>query len=159
MVRRILASRLLKLELFPARFLLVGVFFMCGTSPARCSAYKVVSGGPCATIVHLRQELLTTPNPCFKLLNLSASAGTGRCPKLTMATVWLLWGAVSVWSLLVAPCGGCSNLLVARCGGDNSSKIAYNSDGQSFYGYLPHFPAATHPEGPSVVVTPCKGRA
>lgn len=48
--------------------------------------------------------------------------------------------------LLVAGVHGCTNYMVTRgASPDNSTQIAYNSDGQSLYGYMKHYPAAEHP--------------
>jgi dipeptidase len=50
--------------------------------------------------------------------------------------------------LLTTRTSSCSNFLVSSgATEDGSTHIAYNSDGQSFYGYMTHLPAGKHPPG------------
>ena len=58
----------------------------------------------------------------------------------------LRWPRGVIAILLVAGVHGCTNYMVTRgASPDNSTQIAYNSDGQSLYGYMKHYPAAEHP--------------
>jgi len=65
--------------------------------------------------------------------------------KLVVTTMLLV---LLVDVLLLLQVNGCSNFLVSRgATSDNSTHVAYNSDGQSFYGYMAHYAANNNPPG------------
>merc|ERR1711935_570591 len=50
--------------------------------------------------------------------------------------------------LAAALAEGCTNYMVTRgASPDNATQVSYNSDGQSLYGFMSHYPAARHPPG------------
>eukprot|EP00035_Acanthoeca_spectabilis_P013723 m.257008 g.257008 ORF g.257008 m.257008 type:complete len:117 (-) comp15955_c0_seq5:2737-3087(-) len=64
----------------------------------------------------------------------------GTVPAYAIVPTALLLASPSVHS--------CSNILVSRgASSDNSTMIAYNSDGESFYGYMTSLPRGDHAAG------------